>query len=142
MVVLHVVDGRHVGGVGVRGRGADVRAGHAPQRDARCEVVQQVALQALRRLVVPRVVVVVGGEHRGVVQVRGGGGRGAGHAGHGGHGVVGRVWFERVTLLGHDVHRGQSLRSLQQGLIKAREDVALELREEQRGAERRREEKY
>lgn len=135
MVVLHVVNGRHVSGVGgVRGRGADVRAGHASQGDARCEVVQQVALQALCRLVVGRVVVVVGGEHRWVVQVRGGGGRGAGHAGHGGHGVVGRVWFERMTLLGHNVHSGQSLGPLQQSLIKAGEDVALKLREEQREA--------
>lgn len=66
-----------------------------------------------------------------MVQVRGGGGRGACHAGHGGHGVVGRVWFERMTLLGHNVDRGQSLGSLQESLIKAGEDVALKLREEQ-----------
>lgn len=74
--------------------------------------------------------VMVGGEHRRVVQVCGGGGRGAGHAGHCGHGVVGGVWLERVTFLCHDVHGGQSLGSLQQRLIKAGEDVALELRGE------------
>lgn len=96
-------------------------------------MVQQVALQTLRRLVVRRVM--VGGEHRRVVQVCGGGGRGAGHAGHCGHGVVGGVWLERVTFLCHDVHGGQSLGSLQQRLIKAGEDVALELRGEQREAD-------
>lgn len=129
--MLHVVDGRHVGGGvgGVRGRGAHIRARHASQRDARCEVVQQVSLQALCRLVVRRMV--VRGEHRWMVQVRGRWGRGAGHAGHGGHGVVGRVWLERVALLSHNVHSGQSLSSLQQRLIKAGEDVALKLREEQ-----------
>lgn len=131
VVVLHVVDGRHVRGVGVvRGRRADVRPWHASQGDARREVVQQLAVQDLSRLVVRRVV--VGGEHGRVVQVRGGGGRGAGHAGHGGHGVVGRVRFERVALLRHDVHRGQSLGSLQQSLIEAGEDVALQLREEEK----------
>lgn len=62
----------------------------------------------------------------------GGGGRGgAGHAGHGGHGVVGRVRLERVALLGHDIHRSQSLGPLQEGLIKTREDVPLELRARQ-----------
>ena len=130
-VVLHVVDGRHVGGVScVRGRGADIRAGHASQRNARCEVIQQVAFQALCWLVVPWVV--VGGEHRWVVQVRGGRSRCAGHAGHCGHGVVGRVWLERVALLGHNVHSSQGLGSLQQRLIKTGEDVALKLREKQR----------
>lgn len=130
MVVLHVVDGRHVGGVGgVRGRGAYVRARHASQGDAWREVVQQVALQTLRRLVVRRVV--VRGEHRRMVQVRGGRRRGAGHAGHGGHGVVGRVGLERVALLGYDVHSGQSLSSLQQRLVEPGEDVALKLPEKQ-----------
>lgn len=65
MVVLHVVDGRHVCGGsgvgGVRGRGADVGGRHASQGDAGRQVVQEVALQALGRLVVTRVV--VGGEH-------------------------------------------------------------------------------
>lgn len=127
VVVLHVVDSGHVRVRGVRGGGADVGSRHAPQRDARREVVQQVALQALCRLVVRRVV--VRGEHGRVVQVRRRGGGGAGHAGHGRHGVIGGVRLERVALLRHDVHGGQSLGSLQQRLIEAREDVSLKLQQ-------------
>lgn len=131
VMMLHVVDSRHVGGVGCMwGRGADVR--HASQGyAARCEVVQQVAIQALRRLVVDWVmVVVVRGEHRRVVQMGWGRGGGAGHACHGGHGVIGRVRFERVALLGHNVHRSQRFGSLEQSLIEPGEDVALELGEQ------------
>lgn len=61
--------------------------------------------------------------------------RGARHARHRGHGVVRGVWLERVALLGHNVHRGQSLGSLQQRLIKTREDVSLQLPESERNKE-------
>lgn len=89
-------------------------------------MVEQLALQGLRRLVVARVV--VRGEHGRVVQVRRGRGGRARHARHGSHGVVGGVRLERVALLRHDVHGGQSLGPLQQRLVEAGEDVALQLR--------------
>lgn len=92
-------------------------------------MLEQVALEALSRLVVVvRVVcVMVRCEHGRVVQVRRGGRRGSCHARHRGHGVVRGVWLERVALLGHNVHRGQSLGSLQERLIEPGEDVSLQL---------------
>lgn len=108
--------------------GANVGARHASDRDAGGEVVEQVALQALRRLVVGMMmVVVVRGQHRRVMKVpRRRRGR-AGHARHACHGVVGGIWLERMTLLSDDVHRRQRLGSLEQGLIKASKDVTLQL---------------
>lgn len=43
--------------------------------------------------------------------------------------MVRGVRLERVALLRHDVHGGQSLGPLQQRLVEAREDVALQLEE-------------
>lgn len=105
--------------------GANVRARHASDRDAGGEVVEQVALQALRRLVVG--MMVMRGQHRWVMKVPRRGRGGAGHARHGGHGVVGGIWLERMTLLSDDVHRRQCLGSLEQSLIKAGKDVTLQL---------------
>lgn len=137
VMVVRVVDGRGHVRVRVRCARGHVRGGrHAAERDGWGEVLEQVALQALSRLVVVvRVVcVMVRCEHGRVVQVRRGGRRGACHARHRGHGVVRGVWLERVALLGHDVHRGQSLGSLQQRLIETGEDVSLQLRTERRRA--------
>lgn len=58
-------------------------------------------------------------------------GRRARHAGHGGHGVVRGVGLEWVALLRHNVHRCQSLGPLEQRLVEACEDVALQLRRAQ-----------
>lgn len=92
-------------------------------------MVEQVSLQTLSRLVVVvRVVcVMMRREHGRVMQVRRGGRWGACHTCHRGHGVVRGVWLERMALLGHNVHRGQSLGSLQQRLIETGEDVSLQL---------------
>lgn len=106
----------------VRSGGANVGARHASDRDAGGEVVEQVALQALRRLVVG--MVVVRSQHRRVMKVPR---RRRGRAGHARHGVVGGIWLERMTLLSDDVHRRQRLGSLEQGLIKAGKDVTLQL---------------
>lgn len=105
--------------------GANVGARHASDRDAGGKVVEQVALQALRRLVVG--MMVVRGQHRRVMKVPSRGRGRAGHARHGGHGVVGGIWLERMTLLSDDVHRRQCLGSLEQSLIKAGKDVTLQL---------------
>lgn len=122
--MLHVVNCWHVW-VRVGSGGANVGA-HASDGDARGEVVEQVALQALRRLVVG--MMVVRGQHWRVMKVPRRGRGSAGHARHGGHGVVGGIWLERVTLLSH-VHRCQRLGSLEKGLVKAGKDVTLQLRD-------------
>lgn len=106
----------------VRSGGANVGSRHASDSDAGGEVVEQVALQALRRLVVG--MMVMRSQHRRVMKVPR---RGRGRAGHACHGVVGGIWLERVTLLSDDVHRRQRLGSLEQGLVKAGKDVTLQL---------------
>jgi len=122
--MLHVVNCWHVR-VRVGSGGANVGA-HASDGDAGGEVVEQVALQALRRLVVG--MVVVRGQHRRVMEVPRRWCGSAGHARHGGHGVVGGIWLERMTLLSH-VDRRQRLGSLEKGLVEAGEDVTLQLRD-------------
>lgn len=70
VVLLHVVYGGHVS-VWMGGSGADVGAGQPSQGDRHAggQVVQQVAIQALRALVMGVMVVVVRGEHGRVVEV-------------------------------------------------------------------------
>lgn len=102
VVMLHVVYGRHVR-MRVGSAGTNVSARHASDGDARGEVLEQVALQALCRLVMG-MMVVMRGQHGRVMKVPRGGRGCAGHARHGGHGVVSGIWFVRMALLSDDVH--------------------------------------